>query len=161
MSTLKKYCQNPKDIGTTPLFPFHSNRTPLPVHLKRKVWTVCGFKIASTYIAFLMSMVPSDFAPSTSVSWYVRILSLSTNHRRFQLRLKDKRKTYNTLECCLKIIIKTWEIFAKQKLFQSKSTLRFIRQSSAFVIMWELTDKTCERIETNLFQKMVFFFNLF
>lgn len=36
MSNLKKYCQNPKDIGTTPLFPFLSNKIPPPRAFEKK-----------------------------------------------------------------------------------------------------------------------------
>lgn len=42
------------------------------------------------------SRVPSVFEPSWSFSWYVSIVSFNTNHRRFQLRLKENEKQIKT-----------------------------------------------------------------
>lgn len=72
-------------FGTYVTYYFHTDKIMLA---KSEHGYEHGYLKLQTYIAFLMSIVPSDFAPSISVSWYVRIVSFSTNHRRFQLRLK-------------------------------------------------------------------------
>ena len=63
MSTLKKYCQNPKDIGTTPLFPFHSNRTPSPCIWEERFEQLAASKLLQLTLHFLCQWFPAILLP--------------------------------------------------------------------------------------------------